>query len=197
MSGSRPPRVGAIVLAAGEARRMGRTKALLPLEGRTFVEVLIGRLTDAGVAPIVLVLGSAFDEVRQAVRLSLARVIQNPDPARGQLSSILRGLDALAFDDLDGVFVAPVDTPRVRVATLRRMLDAFPGRHLVVPTYRGRRGHPALFASSLFPVLRQAPPEIGARAVVHDRSDRLELDTDDPAVVEDFDRPEELDPVLA
>jgi len=90
-----------------------------------------------------------------------------------------------------------VDTPRVRVETLRRMLDAFPGRHLVVPTYRGRRGHPALFASSLFPVLRQAPPEIGARAVVHDRSDRLELDTDDPAVVEDFDRPEELDPVLA
>jgi len=83
------------------------------------------------------------------------------------------------------------------VAGLRRMLDAFPGRHLVVPTYRGRRGHPALFASSLFPVLRQAPPEIGARAVVHGRSDRLELDTDDPAVVEDFDRPVDFDSILA
>ncbi len=197
MSASRPVRVGALVLAAGEARRMGRTKALLPLEGRTFVEVLIGRLTDAGVAPIVLVLGSAVDEVRQVARLSLARVVQNPDPARGQLSSIHCGLDALASDDLDGVFIAPVDTPRVRVETLRRMLDAFPGRPLVVPTYRGRRGHPALFASTLFTALRQAPPDMGARAVVHGRSDRLELDTDDPAVVEDFDRPEELDPVLA
>ena len=194
MSGDRPPRVGAIVLAAGESRRMGRLKALLPLEGRTFLEVLIGRLSEAGVGPIVLVLGSAAEEIQSAVKLSLTRVVRNPDPTRGQLSSILCGLEALASDDLDGIFIAPVDTPRVRLETLRRMLEAFPGRPLVVPVYRGRRGHPALFASSLFPALRQAPSEIGARAVVHDQADRLELETDDPAVVEDFDRPEDFDP---
>jgi CTP:molybdopterin cytidylyltransferase MocA len=193
MSAPRPVRVGAVILAAGEGRRMGRPKALLPLEGRTFVEVLIGRLGDAGAAPIVLVLGSAADEVRRAVSGSGARIVQNPDPARGQLSSIHCGLDALASDDLDGIFVAPVDTPRVRVETLRRMLGAFPGRPLVVPTFRGRRGHPALFASTLFPALRQAPPEIGARAVVRGEPGRLELELDDPAVLEDFDRPDDLD----
>ncbi len=197
MIGIRPVRVGAIILAAGESRRMGRPKALLPLQGRTFVEVLIGRLAEAGAAPVVLVLGFAGDEVRQAVKLSLARVVQNPDPARGQLSSILCGLDALAPDDLDGVFVAPVDSPRIRVDTLKGMLVAFPGRSLVVPTYRGRRGHPVLFASNLFPALRQAPPEIGARAVVRSEPGRLELELDDPAVLEDFDRPEEVDRILA
>lgn len=193
MIGNRPLRVGAVVLAAGEAHRMGRPKALLPLEGRTFVEVLIGRFADAGVGPLALVLGSAADEIRGTVKLSLARVVQNPDPARGQLSSIHCGLDALASDDLDGVFIAPVDTPRIRVETIRRMLDAFPGRSLVVPTYQGRRGHPALFASSLFPALRQAPSEVGARAVVRGDPGRLELELDDPAVLEDFDRPEDLD----
>jgi CTP:molybdopterin cytidylyltransferase MocA len=186
------PRIGALVLCAGESRRMGRPKALLPLQGRTFLETLCSRLASAGVDPVVVVLGAAADQIRGAVSLPTVRFVVNPDPARGQLSSILCGLEAVATDDLDGVFIAPVDTPRVRPASLRRMIDALRSSPLVVPTYAGRRGHPALFAARLFESIRRAPAAEGARAVVHAQADRLELDCGDPAVLEDFDKPDDL-----
>lgn len=186
-------RVGALILAAGESRRMGRVKALLPLEGRTFLEVLVERFCRAGVAPILVVLGSAAPEIRSAVKLSPTRVILNPDPGRGQLSSILCGLDALPPDEVDALFIAPVDVPRVGAGTLRRMVESLGEHRLVVPTFRGRRGHPALFSAALFPALRATPLDEGARAVVHATSDRLELETDEPGVVQDFDSPEQLE----
>jgi CTP:molybdopterin cytidylyltransferase MocA len=188
------PRIGALVLCAGESRRMGRPKALLPLEGRTFLETLCDRLSEAGVDPLVVVLGATAQEIRNAVSLPKARFVVNPDPARGQLSSILCGLETVSEDGLDGVFLAPVDTPRVRTATLRRLIDALGRSPLVVPTFGGRRGHPALFAASLFEAIRHAPADQGARHVVHTQTDRLELDCGDPAVLEDFDTPEDLPP---
>jgi molybdenum cofactor cytidylyltransferase len=190
--GNRSLRIGALILAAGDSRRMGRPKALLPLEGRTFLEVLMDRLIRAGVAPILLVLGSAAEEIQSVLKLSLARVVINPDPTRGQLSSIHCGILALAPREVDGLFIAPVDTPRVKVATLEQMKDALPGRPLVVPVFQGRRGHPALFSANLFPDLLRAPLDQGARAVVHATTDRLELPCDDPAVLEDFDAPGDL-----
>ena len=192
-SGATPPRVGALILAAGEGRRMGRPKALLPLEGRTFLEVLLERFLLAGAAPVLVVLGSAASEIRSRARLGSARVIVNPEPSRGQLSSIHCGLDVLVPGEVDALFIAPVDTPRVRVETLVRMRESLPGRPLVVPACRGRRGHPALFSASLFPALRAAPLDRGARAIVHATRDRLEMETDDSAVLEDFDRPEDLE----
>jgi CTP:molybdopterin cytidylyltransferase MocA len=188
------PRVGALILAAGEARRMGRPKAMVPLEGRTFLEILLDRFRSAGAAPLLVVLGDAAPEIRTSVRVGEARVVINPHPGRGQLSSILCGLDALDPGEVEALFIAPVDTPRVRTGTLIKMMASLTGRPLVVPTYRGRRGHPALFSSSLFNALREAPPAQGARAVVHATRDRLELETDDPAVLEDFDTPEDLLP---
>jgi CTP:molybdopterin cytidylyltransferase MocA len=187
-----PLRVGALILAAGEGRRMGLPKALLPLEGRTFLDVLLERLSLAGAAPIIVVLGSAAPEIRSRVEMGSARVTVNPDPDRGQLSSVHCGLDALLPGEVDALFIAPVDTPRVRVETLLRMRESLPGRPLVVPACRGRRGHPALFSASLFPALRAAPLDQGARAVVHAARDRLEMETDDSTVLVDFDRPEDL-----
>ena len=171
---------------------MGRAKALLPLQGMTFLDVLMDRFTGAGVAPILVVLGGAAEEIRNVVKLSLARVVLNPDPSRGQLSSIHCGILALAPGEVDALFIAPVDTPRVSVATLDKMIQALPGHSLVVPVFQGRRGHPALFSAALFPELLRAPLDEGARSVVHATSDRLELPCDDAAVVEDFDAPEDL-----
>jgi CTP:molybdopterin cytidylyltransferase MocA len=185
-------RVGALILAAGDSRRMGRPKALLPLEGRTFLEVLLERFARAGADPLLVVLGTAAAEIRKSVEPGPARVIVNADPGRGQLSSIHCGLDALLPGEVDALFIAPVDTPRVRVETLVRMMESLPGRPLVVPTCRGRRGHPALFAASLFPALRGAPLDQGARAVVRATPDSLEMETDDSAVLEDFDCPEDF-----
>ncbi|MCI0655830.1 MAG: nucleotidyltransferase family protein [Acidobacteria bacterium] len=189
---SPPLRIGALVLAAGDSRRMGRPKALLPLEGRTFLEILMDRLVRAGVAPILVVLGDAAQEIQDVVKLTLARIVMNPDPSRGQLSSIHCGIQALAPGEVEGLFIAPVDTPRVKVTTLEMMKQALPGYPLVVPVCKGRRGHPTLFSASLFPDLLSAPLDQGARFVVHAAQNRLELPCDDPAVLEDYDVPGDL-----
>lgn len=173
---------------------MGRPKALLPIAGRTFLETLFNRLALSGASPIVAVLGADAALIRASVALPRLRFVVNPAPQRGQLSSIHCGLDAMSGEELDGLFIAPVDTPRVQAATLRRMIASLYPAPLVVPTFEGRRGHPALFATSLFEALRQASPQEGARAVVRARADRLELDCGDPAVLEDFDTPEDLPP---
>ncbi len=187
-----PLPIGALILAAGDAQRMGRPKALLPLEGRTFLETLMQRFTSAGIAPILVVLGGAAEEIRSVVKLGLARVVVNPDPSRGQLSSIHCGLQALAPREVAGLFIAPVDTPRIQVTTLQSMKEALADHPLVVPVFQGRRGHPALFSASLFPDLLRAPLDEGARFVVHATPNRLDLPCEDPAVLEDFDVPEDL-----
>ena len=171
---------------------MGQPKALIPLEGRTFLETLLERFVRAGIAPILVVLGDAAQEIRNVMKLDLARIVVNPDPSRGQLSSIHCGIQALAPHEVEGLFIAPVDTPRVKVTTLQSMREALIDHPLVVPVFQGRRGHPALFSSSLFPDLLRAPQEQGARFVVHATPNRLELPCEDPAVLEDFDTPEDL-----
>jgi CTP:molybdopterin cytidylyltransferase MocA len=186
------PRIGALILTAGEAQRMRRPKALLSLEGRTFLETLMERFARAGIAPILVVLGGAAEEIRSVVKLGLARVVVNLDPSRGQLSSIHCGLQALAPREVEGLFIAPVDTPRIKVATLQAMVEALADHPLVVPVFQGRRGHPALFSAALFPELLRAPLDVGARFVVHATPNRLDLPCEDPAVLEDFDTPEDL-----
>jgi CTP:molybdopterin cytidylyltransferase MocA len=171
---------------------MGRAKALLCLQGRTFLEHLLARFMSVGVSPLVVVLGSAAQEILSVVKLSPARIVVNPDPSRGQISSIKAGILALHADEVEAIFVAPVDTPRVKESTLLSMMEALSGHSLVVPLFAGRRGHPALFSASLFPALLGAPETRGARAVVHATPDRLELLCDDAGVLEDFDAPEDL-----
>lgn len=148
-------RVGAIILAAGFSTRMGRTKALLPLEGRTFLEVLTDRFMQARVGPILVVIGPHSDAIRLSVKTSLVRMVINPRPEQGQLSSLHCGLDALP-KGIEGVFVAPVDAPRVKARTLRRMVEKLDSHPLVVPRFQGRCGHPTLFAAELFGALRRA-----------------------------------------
>lgn len=194
------PRVGGCVLAAGAGRRMGAGKALAPLGAATFLETLLATLALARIAPrLVVVRGEALAAaggatLRDTCARHDARLLINPEPDRGMLSSIHVGLDALE-DDADAgavaaFLIAPVDCPRVRAATIGALTGAFAstGAPIVVPRFAGRRGHPALFARALFGELRGAPLDVGARAVVGAHAAvRLEIDVDDPAVLDDFD----------
>lgn len=193
---------------------MGAPKALVPIAGTTFVEMLLASMREAGVAPRYVVARASDDAptLRAACARHEARLLVNPDPDRGMLSSIhvcldeiaraegagardrarVERADAGARGSVDALFVAPVDCPRVRAATIARLVAAFAAARapIVVPRFRDRRGHPALFARALFAELRAAPLEVGARAVVRAHAaDRLEVAVDDPAVLEDFDGP--------
>jgi len=179
--------IGAIVLAAGSSSRMGRAKAHLPAgpNGRSFVETIVETLAGAGVSVVRVVVAPGFPQPpRQAV--------VNPNPSAGMLSSVQCGLSSFR-EELDAVFVWPVDHPLVERDTIVEMIAAFrrEGAPIVVPTHGGKRGHPALFAACVFPELLGADPSGGARTVVHAHDDRLELAVADCGVIENIDTPED------
>ena len=179
--------IGAIVLAAGSSSRMGKSKAELRTGpgGRTFVETIEGTLAGAGVSAVRIVVAPGAPRPPE-------RGVVNPDPSQGMLSSVHCGLRAFP-EDLEAVFVWPVDHPLVGRDTVVAMIGAFraSGAPVVVPTHEGRRGHPVLFAARVFSELMAASPSLGARAVVKAHDDRLELAVADGNVLEDIDTPED------
>lgn len=186
-------RVAAIVLAAGESRRMGFPKALLRVDEQTFIERIVGALAASRVATIVVVLGCHHERIRAQVRLAPARVVLNAEWERGQLSSLQTGLRALAGEGYDAVIMALVDHPLIAPETVDALIAAFEatGRPIVVPVHAGRRGHPVLFAARLVPELLAAPLDEGARAVVRAHAaEVLEVPCAAPGVLADIDTPE-------
>jgi CTP:molybdopterin cytidylyltransferase MocA len=184
-----------LVLAAGASRRMGRPKALLPASaaGQPFVRVICDALAAAGVSPIVVVtraeLVAPLGELVPGIELAV-----NPDPDRGQLSSLLVGLDAVG--PCDAVLVTLVDLPLVQSSTVAALLASWhlTQAPLVRPEHRGRHGHPVIFGAPLLHALRSADVELGAKPVVHRfAAQAVSVPVDDPGTVDDIDTPEAYD----
>jgi molybdenum cofactor cytidylyltransferase len=193
MAGSQKSRVAAIVLAAGQSRRMGFPKALLPIAAHTFAEHVIGALAASRAAAIYLVLGSDAERIRREIDVTPAQVVVNEQWELGQLSSLAAGLRALPAGDYDAVIMALVDHPLIEPGVVDAVIAAFEatGRPIVVPVHDGRRGHPVLFAARLVPELLAAPLAEGARAVVRAHADEvLEVPAPAPGVLADVDTPE-------
>ena len=190
--------IPAIVLAAGQSTRMGRSKALLPSNpgGRTFVAQIAATL-QAGGAADVLVVGRDTDVALQEEvdRLGTGvRFIANQHADRGQLSSIIAGLNAADKPGVIAILVAPVDAPFIRVSTVAALLARFASTRapIVRAIFQGRHGHPVIFGRSVFDDLRHADPAEGAKAVLRTYSGSLvDLETGDPAVIHDIDNPED------
>ena len=182
--------LGAVVLAAGDSRRMGRPKALLTAGGETFVERWLRVLAAAGVMEVRIVLGREHRVIRAEVSLPDRLVAINPRPDDGMLSSFLVGLERLPAG-IQGAFLCPVDHPDVDETVLRALAAASRPDGVVLPVWEGRRGHPALFGADLFTELRQAPADVGARAVVRRDPGRVIEVAAGRGVVVDVDTPEE------
>ena len=184
----------AVILSAGESSRMGRPKALLPIDGQTFIERIIAVLKQSGLEPIVVVLGFNSDEMRRKIEHLPVEIVINPDYALGQLSSLQIVIRYLASDpNCDGMMVHLVDHPYIDAKLVGEMLRRFnESRNLiVVPRYQGKRGHPVIFSRALFQELLDAPLDQEAKAVVNaHRGDTLEIDTEDVGITLDIDTPE-------
>ena len=180
---------------------MKRPKALMPIQpdGTTFVAQLSRTLVQGG-AIDVLVVGRSDDEALQREVDALGpsvRFVANPD--RGQLSSLIVGLNAADKPGVTGILVAPVDAPLIAASTVAALLSQYVSSRapIVRATYRGRHGHPVIFSRSVFEDLRHADPSQGAKAVVRAYSSgAIDLDVEDPGVVDDIDDPDDYARIL-
>ena len=192
-------RIAAVILAAGEGRRMGGPKALLSVGGETFLARAARLLSDAGAAPVIAVLGHDAERVRSEARLPADTIVAlNPGYRVGMLSSVLRGLDAAEAQGAEAVLLHPVDHPLVAPATLTRVLQALrDGARIVVPSHAGRRGHPGGFSAACWPALRAAPADSGARAVLAAHPDWILHVTGDPGCIAGIDTPDDFSRLIA
>ena len=162
-----------VILAAGDSTRMGSPKALLLTpDGRTFVAAIAGTFAAAGITDIVVVTGRDHDRIVEALasaRLPVRpRIARNENPSRGQLSSLLTGMDASAAPDAEAVVVTLVDVPMVAAETVLLVVSEWRRTRapIVRPAIGDRHGHPVVFDRRVFAELRTAPSDLGAKSVV-------------------------------
>jgi molybdenum cofactor cytidylyltransferase len=186
--------VVAVVLSAGESSRMGRSKALLPIDGETFIERIVTALKQTEVGKIIVVIGHNAEEMKEEIDHLPVEILVNHQYKLGQLSSLHVAIRHLISDQsCDGILLHLVDHPYIDGTLVDVMIRQFyeSKNLIVVPRYQGKRGHPVLLSRKLFTELLKAPIEQGAKAVVNAHTaDTLEIDADDEGVTIDIDTPE-------
>lgn len=175
---------------------MGQAKAALPVDptGNTVVSRVVRTLLLAGVPEVVVVAGAHIDAVRHAMppHEPRARVIEHPGWERGQLSSLLAGLEAINSPLLEAALVTLVDVPLVAPATVTSVVRAWRSSRapIVRPAQGDRHGHPVIFDRAVFDELRAADPNVGAKAVfANHKRQILNVEVNDPGAFEDIDTP--------
>jgi molybdenum cofactor cytidylyltransferase len=183
--------IASVILAAGASSRMGTPKALLDYRGETFLGRLI-RVLGAVTDPVIVVLGYHAEQIRASVQGdSDTQFVINPEPERGQLSSLKTGLAALA-PQAQGVAFIPMDCPAVREETVVRLAQSFLARDpetlLVIPRRGDKRGHPVFAARAIAEEILALPSDAQARDVIHGHISRTQyVDVDDPGILTDID----------
>lgn len=188
--------ISAIILAAGESRRMGEPKALVKIGGTSFVRHIVETYKKTQINDLIVVTGVACSEIERELSGKDVAIIQNPQSHLGQLSSILTAIEALRPSSPDGVLIHPVDHPAVNADTINTLIDKFNNDRplIVLPVCEGKRGHPVLFSAKLFDELAGTPLDQGARSVVWShKQDVVEIPTSDKGILLDIDTREDYE----
>ncbi|HZI48166.1 MAG TPA: nucleotidyltransferase family protein [Pyrinomonadaceae bacterium] len=180
--------VAAILLAAGQSRRMGAFKPLLPFGDKTVVECCLDYLQQGGVETLVVVLGHRADEVREKLSERRVTFALNPDPNSEMGASIAAGIRVLPASSA-ATLIALVDHPAVPPAIVAMLIENWQGgSRLIVPTWNGRGGHPVLVDLSFKPELLNLDARGGLRSLFEaHRHDLNRLPVDSPFVARDMD----------
>ena len=188
----------AVLLAAGESKRMGEFKQLLPFNGKTFVECCVDNLLASRANEVVVVTGYREQDVRRAVGARPVRFAHNEEYRSGMSLSIKRGVEAISAG-ARAVIVALVDQPQIGPGIINQVIEAYEKMRplIVVPTYDGRNGHPVVIDSSLREQILAMDPNLGLRHVVHANADCLaRVEVASEAVLIDCDFPEDYSRLL-
>jgi molybdenum cofactor cytidylyltransferase len=181
----------AIILAAGCSVRFGAPKQLARWGDKSFIEQAVDTTLASQATPVLAVLGAGADACRAVLGARPVQVVVNERWAEGQSSSMQAGLAALP-PEADSALFLPVDLPGITPQLINAVIERYrqTSAPLVWPEHQGRRGHPVLFARTLFPELYQIRGDTGGRllfATYGAQAERVAVDS--PAIWQDVDTP--------
>jgi len=185
--------VGAVVLAAGGSRRMGQPKLLIRVGEEPMVRWASRAACAAALAEVVVVTGAAAEQMREALAGLPVRAVHNPRWEEGIGTSIGVGIRALS-QEVKAALIVLADHPDLSTGVIDQVVRCFrsSGSPIVVPTWRGQRGHPVLFARAMFDDLLRLEGDRGARQLLDRPGAEVSLvEIDDASIVEDIDTWEE------
>ena len=186
--------ITAIILAAGQSKRMGQPKMLLPWGETSVLGKVIETLQRAGVGEILVIAGAEREKIERIVAQYGVRSTHNPDGGE-MLSSMQAGLRAARDNaSVAAALVCLGDQPQVEEGSVRRVAEAFEAgkSNLVVPSYRMRRGHPWLVARPLWDEILAMSPTESLREFLNRHADEIEyVEVETPSILADLDTYEE------
>jgi len=160
-------RVSAIILAAGESRRMGVDKLLLPWEKKTILMQCVDILLQSKAEEVIVVLGNRTQGLESKLGDRRVKVVVNPHYRRGMSTSIRKGIRAVDFSS-QGILIALGDMPFLSTRTVNALIRAFAqGKgEIIVPSFQGRQGHPVIFHRRFKRELLQLKGDVGGKSII-------------------------------
>jgi molybdenum cofactor cytidylyltransferase len=192
--------ISAIVIAAGESKRMGKTKQLLPWEGKILLQHVLDSIMGSEVGEVILVLGCEAERILERVNTQKIKVIINPDYPQGMITSIRYGLAAIG-KGAEAFFIVlgdqPGISPQIYNQLIREFRRIYPSKRILLPTCQGKKGHPALFSIDFREEGSAIKGDVGFRQIILDHpQDILQIELGTDAVLNDVDTPEDYQNLL-
>jgi molybdenum cofactor cytidylyltransferase len=183
--------ISAVILAAGQSRRMGQPKMLLPWGNTTVLGKVIEMIRYAGIDDVLIVTGGAKAEVEKSIRHYAVRIAHNDNKGE-MLESIQIGLRTQK--NSEAVLIALGDQPQIEGETARKIIEAWNRTctGIVVPSYENKRGHPWLIAKKYWDEILNMPTDKSMRDFFSQHKDEiLYVNVDTPTILQDLDTPED------
>jgi molybdenum cofactor cytidylyltransferase len=183
--------VSAVILAAGESKRMGQPKLLMAWEGKTILERTIDNYLNSKASETIVVLGYKARELSEVIGDRPVISVLNPAYREGMSSSLISGIKIVS-PRTQGIMLVLADQPAIDSQTINKLIKTFDmhPKCIIIPTYQGTRGHPVIFHIKYREELLNIRGDIGAREVIqHHTDDVLEVAVDCKGVLIDIDTP--------
>ncbi len=179
----------AMILAAGESRRMGKPKLLLPFRDKTIIETIVEKVVSSNVEKTLVILGSDREKIEKKIRNYPVKIVYNRDFRSGMLSSVQCGFKALP-EETRAVLAVLGDQPKISTTVINKLVDAYKssGKGIVLPVHNKERGHPVLIDVKYREEVGNLSPEVGLRGTVYNHpEDILEVDVETSSIFQDID----------
>ncbi len=181
--------IWAMILAAGESKRMGKPKLLLPFGEKTIIETVIDSVVQSKVEKVLVILDSNREKIEEKIKSFPLEIAVNPNFQSGMLSSVQFGFQALP-ENTQAVLVVLGDQPAISSAIIDKIIDAYKrtGKGIVLPVYKNERGHPVLIDMKYRNEVENLSPDIGLRGTVYNHpEDILEVEVETSSILRDID----------